>query len=75
MTHTVAAQMCSTPPFAVTVATALAWLGHECDGGCPALAMSTQPACGSFLSRRPGISRRMESLIVVDPGDAPRTGG
>jgi hypothetical protein len=71
MPHTVTAPRGSPQPFAFTVATALAWLGHDCAGGCPALATST-PASLWFVpqpSRR--YVSRQQSLIVVDPGDDP----
>jgi hypothetical protein len=69
MIHTAIAPRRATRASVFTVATALAWLGHDCDGLCPALAICS-PAELWFVphpsSRHPS---RQQSLIVVDVGD------
>jgi hypothetical protein len=71
MTHSVTAPKGPTRPFAFTVSTALAWLGHDCAGGCPALATSTPASLWFVPQPSPRYLSRQQSLIVVDPGDDP----
>lgn len=71
MAHTLTASPPSTEVSAFTLATALAWLGHDCDGGCPATAMCIPAGVWFVRDSSPGRSWRQETLVVIDVGDDP----
>ena len=71
MTPTATAPQRSTRASVFTVATALAWLGHDCDGLCPAAAICSPADLWFVPHPSPRHPTRHRSLIVVDVGDDP----
>jgi hypothetical protein len=71
MTHTATASQLSTRTPAFTVATALAWLGHDCDGGCPPLAICTPASLWFVRNQSASYVCPEGTLIVVEIGDDP----
>ncbi len=69
MNRTVTAPQSPSPAVAFTLATALAWIGHDCTGGCPPLAMHI-PASVWFVPRSSDAHQSWAStLVVVELGE------